>query len=72
MKWFWAQIVMMAYMIFMLLSMRQNFFMDVVTAILYTHYTFYFVHNRIDKIDGFFSTIYDKITVHNNKVEKKI
>jgi hypothetical protein len=42
--------------------MRQNFFMDITTALVFTHYVFYFINDRIEKIDGFIFRVYDKIT----------
>ena len=50
------------YVVFVLLSMRQNFFMDIATALVFTHYVFYFINDRIKIIDGFIFKIYDKIT----------
>ena len=42
--------------------MRQNFFMDVTTGFVFTHYVFYFINDRIKTIDGFIFKIYDRIT----------
>jgi len=37
----------------MLLTMRMNFFMDVVTALVFAHYVFVFVDDRSKTIDKF-------------------
>lgn len=52
---------MIIFVIFVLMSMRQNFFMDIATALIFTHYVFYFINDRIEAIDGFIFKIYDKI-----------
>ena len=61
-KLFVVQIVVIVYIVFILLTMRLNFFMDVTTAFVFAHYVFYFINERIDKIDAFIFMIYDKIT----------
>jgi hypothetical protein len=61
-KLFWIQLGINIYLIFVLFTMRQNFFMDIFTAIVFTHYVFYFINDRIVKIDQFIFKIYDKIT----------
>ena len=60
-KLFGAQIVIIIYVLFVLMSCRQNFFMDVSTALVFTHYVFYFINDRISTIDGFIFKLYDKI-----------
>ena len=55
---------------FLLLSMRQNFFMDIATALVFTHYFFYFIHERINLIDDFIFKVYSKLT-GNSYVEKE-
>jgi len=60
-KLFRLQLVIMVYVVFVLLSARQNFFMDVCTALVFTHYVFYFINDRIAAVDGFIFRIYDKI-----------
>lgn len=51
----------MVYVIFVLMSMRQNFFMDIATALIFTHYVYYFINDRIESIDKFVFKVYDKI-----------
>jgi len=46
-KLFVVQIVVLVYVTWVLLSMRQNFFMDIVTAAIFTHYVYYFINDRI-------------------------
>ncbi len=60
-KLFVSQIVVIVYVLFVLMSCRQNFFMDVSTALVFTHYVFYFINDRISLIDGFIFKLYDKI-----------
>lgn len=48
---FKLQLIVMAYSIFLLLSMRLNFFMDVTTGLVFGHYMFYFINDRISRID---------------------
>lgn len=69
-KLFAAQIVVIVYIVFILLTMRLNFFMDVATAFVFAHYVFYFINERIDKIDSFIFMIYDKITGNMPPEEK--
>lgn len=38
---------------FLLLSMRMNFFMDVITGLVFGHYVFTFVNDRAKIIDNF-------------------
>ena len=61
-KFFIGQIIVIIYVTFVLFSMRQNFFMDITTAFVFTHYIYYFINDRIKSIDGFIFKIYDKIT----------
>lgn len=49
------------YVTFVLLSARQNFFMDIATALVFAHYIFYFVNDRIKEIDRLIFMAYDKI-----------
>lgn len=35
--------------------------MDIATALIFTHYVFYFINDRIEIIDGFIFKVYDKI-----------
>lgn len=49
------------------MSARQNFFMDICTALVFTHYIFYFLDDRIRAIDDQIFKIYDKIV--GNKYE---
>ena len=64
-KWhknmFRIQIGILIYVIFVLMSMRQNFFMDIATALIFTHYVYYFINDRIETIDRFVFKVYDKI-----------
>jgi Ca2+/Na+ antiporter len=64
---FRIQLVVMVYVVFVLLSARQNFFMDICTALVFTHYVFYFINNRIIAIDRLIFKIYD--TIVGNKEE---
>lgn len=57
----------MVFVVFVLLTARQNFFMDIATAIVFTHYIFYFINDRISHIDSFFFSVYDKILEINGK-----
>ena len=68
-KLFWGQLAAMVFVVFVLLTARQNFFMDIATALVFTHYVFYFIHDRIAKIDAFFFIAYDKILEINGKRE---
>ena len=58
---FKLQLFVMFYVIFVLLSARQNFFMDICTALVFTHLVFYFINHRITEIDRLTFKIYDKI-----------
>lgn len=44
---FKIQIGLIVYLIWVLLSMRLNFFMDIATALVFMHYVFYFLNDRI-------------------------
>lgn len=68
---FRVQIAVLIYVIWVLLSMRQNFFMDIATALVFVHYVFYFINDRIKTIDAFVFKIYDKITGHEEEDEEK-
>lgn len=57
-----AQLGILIYVNFLLLSTRQNFFMDVTTALVFTHYLFYFVDARIDMFDRWIFLVYDKLS----------
>jgi hypothetical protein len=43
------------------MSTRQNYFMDIATAIVFTHYLYYFISDRMSSIDGIFFKLYDRI-----------
>lgn len=58
-KLFGLQVVAMVYMLFVLLSMRLNYFMDVTTAMVFGHYVYYFIWERSQSIDNFFFAVYD-------------
>ena len=45
-RWAIGQIVVLVYVIWVLMSARQNFFMDIATGAVFTHYVFFFVHER--------------------------
>lgn len=70
-KLFVMQIVIMMYVIFVLMSTRQNFFMDVSTALVFTHYVYYFINDRIESIDGFIFKIYDRIAGKSEDEKEK-
>ena len=70
-KLFIAQIVALVYVIFILLSTMQNFFMDIATALIFTHYVFYFINDRIKTIDEFTFKVYDKIAGNNSQREEE-
>lgn len=55
------QSIILIYVGFILLSAHQNFFMDVTTALVFTHYLFYFVNARINTFDKWVFMIYDKL-----------
>jgi len=42
-KLMWIQTGILVYCLFLLLTMRQNFFMDVMTALVFGHFVFVFV-----------------------------
>lgn len=44
--------------------------MDIATALIFTHYVFYFINDRIEAIDGFIFKIYDKIAGRSEEEEK--
>lgn len=44
--------------------------MDIATALIFTHYVFYFINDRIEAIDGFIFKIYDKIAGKSEEEEK--
>lgn len=46
------QIFIVIFCIFMLLSMRQNFFMDIATALVFSHIVYLFISERSNKIDN--------------------
>ena len=54
--------VIITYVIFILLTTRQNFFMDITTAIIFTHYLYYFINDRINVIDNYVLSKYLKWT----------
>jgi Ca2+/Na+ antiporter len=60
-KLFVFQLCVVVFVSWMLLSTRQNFFMDVATALVFTHYTFYFIDRRIDAIDRAVFALYDRV-----------
>ena len=60
-KLFICQLGILIYVIFMLLSTRQNFFMDITTALVFTHYLFFFVNARIDMFDRWIFMLYEKV-----------
>jgi hypothetical protein len=45
------EIAVIIYCFFMLLTMRQNFFMDVITALVFGHIVFTFIDDRVEYID---------------------
>jgi exosortase/archaeosortase len=65
-----AQLGVLIYVNFILLSTRQNFFMDVTTALVFTHYLFYFVNDRIDMFERWIFKAYDKIAGNESNKEK--
>jgi hypothetical protein len=62
----------MVYVTFILLSARQNFFMDISTALVFTHYVFYFINDRIQIIDSFIFKIYDRLTGKTSEEEEEV
>lgn len=60
-KLFYGQIGLMVFITFVLLSTRQNFLMDIATALVFTHYVFYFINDRIKDIDRVIFSLYDKM-----------
>ena len=63
----WAQTIVLIFCSFCLLSMRQNFFMDVMTALVFSHYVFVFVCERSKSIDNLIiSLIYKSPSVKEN------
>ena len=64
---FIAQLAVLVYVVFVLLSARQNFFMDITTALIFSHYLFYFVHDRIRTIDNFALSAYSKLAARNQE-----
>lgn len=72
MKLFKVQIAILIYVIFVLMSARQNFFMDITTALLFTHYVYYFINDRIEAIDNFIFLAYDKIAGKSESEDKSV
>lgn len=52
-KLFYAQIPIMIYVIFFLLAMRLNFFMDIVTALAFGYVVYSLIYAKKDSIDDF-------------------
>ncbi len=48
----WIQVVILTYCCFMLLTMRQNFFMDIATALVFGHFVFVWISERSKSIDN--------------------
>lgn len=46
--------------------------MDIATALIFTHYVFYFINDRIEAIDGFIFKIYDKIAGRSEEEDKGV
>lgn len=69
---FRIQIGILIYVIFVLMSMRQNFFMDIATALIFTHYVYYFINDRIEAIDRFVFKVYDKIAGKSEDEDKSV
>lgn len=68
---FYLQLALMTFVTFVLLSARQNFFMDIATGLVFTHYVFYFISDRIDIIDRAFFALYDKMRGGNELQEER-
>ena len=56
-----VQIFILVFVSWVLLSARQNFFMDITTALVFSHYLFYFINDRIKSIDGWVMNRYLKL-----------
>jgi hypothetical protein len=67
---FKAQIGILIYVAFVLMTTRQNYFMDVITAVVFMHYVFYFIQDRLGIIDGFFFKVYDWVTGNHSSEDK--
>lgn len=52
-KLFYAQIPLMVYVIFLLMAMRLNFFMDVVTAMAFGYIVYTLIYSKKQFIDDF-------------------
>ncbi len=59
-KLMWVQTGILVYCALMLLTMRQNFFMDIMTALVFGHFVFIFVSERSRKIDNLILSWIDK------------
>ena len=68
-KLFGVEVGVMVYVIWVLMSARQNFFMDIATAAVFTHYIFFFIHERIETIDNAIFTLYDRIAGNSQDQE---
>lgn len=52
-KLFYAQIPIMIYVLFLLLAMRLNFFMDIVTALAFGYVVYSLIYSQKNSIDDF-------------------
>ncbi len=56
----WIQVGILVFCSFLLLSFRQNFFMDIATALVFGHFVFVFVSERSKSIDCLILSWIDK------------
>ena len=68
-KLFITQIPLMIFVVFLLLAMRLNFFMDVITAMAFSYIVYSLIYSRKDSIDSFLLNPKQKINewVNRNK-----
>ena len=67
----WVTVASLTYLASVMLVLRQNFFMDIATGLVFTHYVFYFISDRIDIIDRAFFALYDKMRGGNELQEER-
>ena len=68
-KFFYAQIPIMIFVMFLLLAMRLNFFMDVVTALAFGYIVYSLIYSKKEPIDAFLLNPKEKFTAWIRKNE---
>ncbi len=68
-KLFYAQIPIMIFVMFLLLAMRLNFFMDVVTALAFGYIVYSLIYSKKKPIDAFLLNPKEKLTAWIRKNE---